>query len=89
MQLHYLYELHWLPIKARTEFKLCSLTCKSIKFKEPKYLTDMLVLFLLGTVMFLRIAEERNHSEKASSYVVPKLLQYTSVWQELRICLCF
>ncbi|KAK3878371.1 hypothetical protein Pcinc_016955 [Petrolisthes cinctipes] len=38
----YLIELHWLPIKARIEFKLCLLIFKALKFGEPDYLADLL-----------------------------------------------
>lgn len=38
----YLIELHWLPVKARIEFKLCLVTFKVLKFGEPKYLVDLL-----------------------------------------------
>ena len=36
-------ELHWLPIRARIEFKICLLTYKALKYGEPKYLRDCLV----------------------------------------------
>ena len=38
-----LIDLHWLPIKARIEFKICLLTYKTMKYGEPKYLRDCLV----------------------------------------------
>ena len=38
----FLVELHWIPIKARIEFKICLMTFKVIKFGEPKYLADLL-----------------------------------------------
>lgn len=38
-----LIELHWLPIKARIEFKLCLMVYKGIKFGEPKYLAELLL----------------------------------------------
>ena len=39
----FLIELHWLPIVARIEFKLCLMTFKAVKYGEPGYLADMLV----------------------------------------------
>ena len=39
----YLIELHWLPVKARIEFKICLEAFKTLKFGEPKYLSDLLV----------------------------------------------
>ena len=38
-----LIDLHWLPVKARIEFKICLLTYKALKYGEPKYLRDCLV----------------------------------------------
>ena len=38
----YLIQLHWLPIKARIEFKVCLLTFKVIKHGEPEYLANLL-----------------------------------------------
>ena len=37
----YLIQLHWLPIRARVEFKVCLLTFKILKYGEPKYLADL------------------------------------------------
>ena len=37
-----LIELHWLPIRARIEFKILTLTYKALKYNEPKYLRSML-----------------------------------------------
>ena len=39
----YLIQLHWLPIKARIEFKICLLVYKTLNFGKPKYLFDLLV----------------------------------------------
>ena len=39
----FLVELHWLPIIARIEFKLCVMTFKAVKYGEPGYLSNMLV----------------------------------------------
>ena len=30
-------ELHWLPLKARIEFKICLITFKGLKFNQPSY----------------------------------------------------
>ena len=32
-----LIELHWLPLKARIEFKICVITFKALKFHQPSY----------------------------------------------------
>ena len=35
-------ELHWFPIRARTEFKILTLTYKTLKYNETKYLRNIL-----------------------------------------------
>ena len=35
-------KLHWLPIKARIEFKICLIVFKALRFGQPKYIADML-----------------------------------------------
>ena len=34
--------MHWLPIKARIEFKICLIVFKALRFGQPKYIADML-----------------------------------------------
>ena len=51
----YLIELHWLPIKARIEFKTCLLAFKALKFGEPKYPADLLSLQNIHVGMGLMI----------------------------------
>ena len=41
-----LIELHWLPLKARIEFKICLITFKALKFKQPSYTRELFVFFL-------------------------------------------
>ena len=53
-----LIELHWLPIQARIEFKLCLLVFKSLKYEEPRYLCDYLQPFELNTNMNVRHASD-------------------------------
>ena len=38
----FLIKLHWLPIKARIEFKICLIVFKALRFGQPKYIADML-----------------------------------------------
>jgi hypothetical protein len=38
-----LKKLHWLPIEKRIEFKIASLTYKTLHFKQPSYLADLLI----------------------------------------------
>ena len=35
-------KLHWLPIKARIELKICLIVFKALRFGQPKYIADML-----------------------------------------------
>ena len=41
-----LIELHWLPLKARIEFKICLITFKALKFNQPSYIRELLSFFL-------------------------------------------
>ena len=81
----YLIELHWLPVKARIEFKICLLAFKALKFGEPKYLADLLNLQNVYAGMGLRTsddpfrlevlrASEWCFPERAFSYITPRLL---------------
>ena len=36
----YVIKLHWLPVRARIEFKICLLAFKVLKYGEPRYLAD-------------------------------------------------
>ena len=38
----FLMKLHWLPIKARIEFKICLIVFKSLRFGQPTFIADML-----------------------------------------------
>ena len=42
-------QLHWLPIKARIEFKILSLVYKCLEGTAPEYLRNLLVLKKLPT----------------------------------------
>ena len=37
-----LIELHWLPLKATIEFKMCLITFKALKFNQPSYIRELL-----------------------------------------------
>ena len=50
-----LIDLHWLPIKARIEFKICLLTYKALTSDKPKYLRDCLVPYPQATSATVRI----------------------------------
>ena len=49
--------LHFLPFKARIEYKICLLTYKALRFGEPKYLADLLTRFSTERDMSLRSIE--------------------------------
>lgn len=81
----YLYDLHWLPIKARIEFKICLLVHKALKHKQPTYLYSLLTNYSSRTNMILRAADDphlltvprlQNHSSFGSrsfAYIGPHL----------------
>ena len=87
-----LIELHWLPIKARIEFKILTLTYKALKFNEPKYIRNMLEVFEQRTNVTTRQANEENrlyeprtncnYGERAYSYCAPRL--YNKLPLEIR-----
>ena len=78
-----LIELHWLPIKARIEYKIILLTYKALKYNEPKYLRKMLSRYDPGTNLTTRLADEigrlheprtnKNYGERAFNYCAPRL----------------
>ena len=47
----FLMKLHWLPVKARVEFKICLITFNSLKFNQPLYIRELLSLPLVEPVM--------------------------------------
>ena len=81
----YLYELHWLPVKARIDFKICLLVFKALNSNEPEYLKDLLFHYQTQSNAILRAADDPNlllvprlskHSvfgARAFSYVGPFL----------------
>ena len=81
----FLLELHWLPVKARIQFKLCLLTYKVLKYGEPKYLAELLSPAIRVFDMALRSSDdpfhlcepraigERSFAERSFSYSAPRL----------------
>ena len=80
----YMIELHWLPVRARVEFKICLITFKALKFQYPQYIVDLLTPVAVGTVMLrsaddpFRLLEpravgERAFADRSYSYVAPRL----------------
>ena len=82
----YLIDLHWLPIKTRIEFKICLLAFKALKYGEPSYLTSLRTRRNTAQNMVLRTSDdplrllepraisERHFSNRAFSYIAPRLL---------------
>ena len=63
----YLYELHWLPVIARIEFKINLLVFRALKSDEPEYLRDLLENYKTQSNVILRAADDPN------LLVVPRL----------------
>ena len=79
-----LIELHWLPVKARIEFKVCLLVFKALKYQEPKYMVEMLTPSQsAGTALRSgddpwrlvepRAVHEHGFADRSFSYVAPRL----------------
>ena len=78
-----LIELHWLPVKARIEYKILLLTFKILKYNEPLYLRISLTSFGLETNVTVRHASDTNRlfeprtencfGERAFKYFAPRL----------------
>ena len=78
-----LIELHWLPVKARIEYKILLMVFKTMKFGEPTYLRANLASFGLETNVTVRHANDahrlfeprtnRNIGERAFKYHAPRL----------------
>ena len=80
-----LIELHWLPVKARVEFKICLITYKALKFDQPSYIRELLTFSSHGSALGLRSADdpyrlyepravgERGFAGRSFSYTAPRL----------------
>ena len=53
-----LIELHWLPLKARIEFKICLITFKALKFNQPSYIRELLSFSSHESTLGLRSADD-------------------------------
>ena len=81
----FLIELHWLPIRARVEFKVCLIVFKALKFNQPKYIVDLLSAPNDGDHVTLRSSndpyrlaepravQERAYAERSFVYAAPRL----------------
>ena len=56
-----LIELHWLPLKARIEFKICLITFKALKFNQPSYIRELLSFSSHESTLGLRSADDPYH----------------------------
>ena len=87
-----LIELHWLPVKARIEYKIILLVFKAIKYNEPTYLRNHLVSLRLETSITIRhtsdihrLFEPRTDcklGERSFKYYAPRL--YNKLPSELK-----
>ena len=59
-----LKRLHWLPIEKRILFKVATLTFKTLQFKSPSYLNDLLVP---------KVASRNLRSNNKCLLVVPRV----------------
>ena len=74
-------KLHFLPIKARIEFKICLLVFKALKYSKPSYLFDLLKPYVPISNILLRsrgrlsepLISNRVNSEKCFEYHAPRL----------------
>ena len=77
--------LHWLPLKARIEFKICLITFKALKFNQPSYIRELLSFSSCESTLGLRSADdpyrlheptaigERGFANRCFSYIDPRL----------------
>ena len=92
----YLIQLHWLPLKARVEFKICLLVYKTLKYGEPKYLFNLLQPYSNVSTMSLRTSDDmfrlnepkaignRSFGDRAFVYVAPRL--YNKLPVSIKMC---
>ena len=81
----YLIELHWLPVRARVEFKVCLIVYKALKFNKPRYIVDLLSRSTNTISVALsssddpyrlyepRAVRESLFAERSFSYAAPRL----------------
>ena len=91
-----LKQLHWLPVKARIEHKLLTLTFKAVHSQAPAYLSELISRHptlrpglrsnhsLLLTVPKITSRADKSTADRAFSLSAPKL--WNSLLEELRHC---
>ena len=87
-----LIELHWLPVKARVEFKIILLIYKALRYNEPKYLRSCLNFFRPETNVTIRHTSEIHRlsvpranskiGERAFHHYAPRL--YNKIPPEMK-----
>ena len=80
-----LIELHWLPLKARIEIRICLITFKALKFNQPSYIRELLSFSSHESTLGLKSADdpyrlhepraigERGFASRSFSYIAPRL----------------
>jgi len=58
----YLEQLHWLPVRARVQFKLCTVMHAIHNKRCPAYLADVQLVGMASTRTSLRSADSSNYS---------------------------
>ena len=83
-----LKDLHWLPIHARIEFKICTVTWKALHNSAPSYKKDLVTSYAPSRTLrsnhqcLLQIPRcNGNYGERAFSVAAPKL------WNSLPVTL--
>ena len=74
-------KLHFLPVKARIEFKICLLVFKALKYGQPSYVLDLLETYEHASSVQLRSIgrlkepsiSSRTNSERCFEYHAPRL----------------
>ena len=69
--------LHWLPVKARIQFKILLITFKAIHGLAPKYLHDLLTfkssLYNLSILLSMPVARSKTLGDRAFMVAAPRL----------------
>ena len=64
-----LASLHWLPVKARDDFKVLPLTYKALHGLAPTYLSDLVLLYIPTRML---------RSQNAGLLIVPRISKQTA-----------
>lgn len=87
--------LHWLPVRARVEFKICLMAFKALKFQRPKYIADLLIPHSIEAGVVLRSTDdpyrlhepravgERSFAVRSFAYTAPRLYNRLPVSMKL------